>query len=88
MTQLLKRINFYFKIFAHSACNSAPNLEPLASNRAHKAQISAQSRHSKIHALFPDSIQSVMHISQLVTQDKQASIQFLEFSMAYFFKIR
>ena len=67
---------------AHKACRALPNREPLASNRAHKAQTSAQSRHNKIHSLWPDATQSVMQRSQVTTQAKQASIQLLEISTA------
>jgi hypothetical protein len=36
--------------FTHKAHNSFANCEPLASNLAHKAQMSAQSRHKIIQA--------------------------------------
>ncbi len=63
------------------------NVEPLASKRAHRAQMSAQSRHTIIHSLLPAATQSVIHLSQAVKHDKQASIQFFEFFMAYFLSI-
>jgi hypothetical protein len=63
---------------AHKACKFLENREPLASKRAHKEQMSAQSRHSKMHCLLPAATQSVKHFSQLVKQAKQASIQFFE----------
>jgi hypothetical protein len=46
-----------------------------ASKRAQNAQISAQSRQSRIHSRFPEAMQSVMDISQEITQAKQASMQ-------------
>ena len=69
------------QISAHKACKLASNCEPLASKRAHKAQISAQSRHNMIHSLFPDATQSVKQVSHVMTQAKQASMQFFEISM-------
>lgn len=69
---------------AHKACRCAPNCEPLASNRAHRAHISAQSRHNKIHFLLSAATQAVIQLSQLIKHAMQASIHFFEISIALF----
>ena len=63
-------------ILAHNACKSWLNLEPLASKRAHNAQIAAQSLHNAIHSLLPLAIQSVIQLSQVIKHAKHASIPF------------
>jgi hypothetical protein len=75
-------------ILAHKACRSAINCEPLASKRAHKEQMSAQSRHNKIQALLSAATQSVIQLSQVVKQAKQASIQFLELFIINYFIVK
>ncbi len=64
--------------FTHKAHNSLVYCDPLASNLAHNAQISAQSQHNKIQAWLPSLIQSVIQLSQVITHAKHASIQFFE----------
>ncbi len=72
---------------AQSLQRAAANDEPLASNLAHRAQMSAQSRQSAIafkwflsHML----IQQVAQSSHSMAHAKQASMQFLEFSILFF----
>jgi hypothetical protein len=72
--------------------SAAQNDEPLASNLAHKEQMSAQSRQSAIHFKWFSSfklMQQVTHSSLSMTQARQASMQFLElfilFSIKFYF---
>ena len=85
--------------FSHSAAQatqssiqslqSVPeNDEPLASNLAHRAQMSAQSRQSAIDIkLFLSFrlMQQVAHSSHSMAHARQASMQFLEFFIFFFF---
>lgn len=69
----------------HSA---SQNDEPLASNLAHRAQMSAQSRQSAIDfKLFLSFrlMQQVAHSSHSVAHTRQASMRFLEFFILFFF---
>lgn len=63
------------QIVAHKRCSSRLNSESLASNLAVKAQISAQSRHSKAQVALASFMQSVAHFSHVATHIRQASIQ-------------
>jgi hypothetical protein len=66
-------------ILLQSAQSWFAKRESRPSNRAHKAQMSAQSRHRKAHSLSPRFMQSVTHASQVITQARQASIHSFEF---------
>jgi len=69
----------------HSA---SQNDEPLASNLAHRAQMSAQSRQSAIDfKLFLSFMlmQQVAHSSHSMAHIRQASMQFLVFFIFFFF---
>ena len=73
---------------AQSLQSAAANDEPLASNLAHRAHMSAQSRQSAIDfKLFLSFrlIQQVTQSSHSMAHARQASMQFLEFSILFFF---
>ena len=73
------------QIFAHNLQSASVNAEPLASNLAHNAQMSAQSRQSAMHlrcSLSFMPIQCVAQRSHSTAHAKQASIHLLlEFSI-------
>ena len=71
---------------AQSLHSASQNDEPLASNLAHRAQMSAQSRQSAIDfKLFLSLrlIQQVAHSSHSMAHARQASMQFLEFFILF-----
>ncbi|MDZ4759046.1 MAG: hypothetical protein SGJ10_13035 [Bacteroidota bacterium] len=76
------------QISAQSLQRAFVNSEPLASNLAHKAQMSAQSRHKAIHFKWSLSfmpMQCVAQLSHSITHAKHASIHLLlEFSIIKF----
>ena len=80
---------------AQSLQSKPENDEPLASNLAHRAQMSAQSRQSAIDFKWFLShmlIQQVAQSSHSMAHARQASMQFLEFSILFsilfFFQFR
>ena len=60
---------------AHNAWSFFEKTEPLASKRAQSAQMSAQSRHQRMHSLMPAVALSVTQASQFFTHSKHASMQ-------------
>jgi hypothetical protein len=67
---------------AQSLHSASQNDESLAANLAHKAQMSAQSRHSAIHfkwSLLFMLMQQVAQSSHSIAHARQASMQFLDF---------
>jgi hypothetical protein len=71
---------------AQSLHSASQNDESLAANLAHKAQMSAQSRHSAIHfkwSLLFMLMQQVAQSSHSIAHARQASMQFLDFFILF-----